>query len=87
MRRLVTGHVNTIRNKLRDESLLDKARRALAEKELPRFTVKLVKHLLSPLLEFGSVRFIEYQLDETFSQERSRLASSCGRAIQQTWTA
>jgi hypothetical protein len=64
MRRFVTAHANTIRNDLREESLLDTARRALAENGLPRFTVKLVKKLLSPLLEFGSVRFIEFQLDE-----------------------
>lgn len=58
------GDSSTIGNSLREESLLDKARRALAERELPRFTVKLVKKLLSPLLDFGSVHFIEYQLDE-----------------------
>jgi hypothetical protein len=31
---------------------------------LPQFTVRLVKKLLSLLIEFGSIRFIEYQLDE-----------------------
>src|ERR1035437_8594691 len=64
MRRFVMGHSNTSRANLREESLLDTARRALAERGLPRFTVKLVKKLLAPLLEFGSILFIEFQLDE-----------------------
>ncbi len=40
------GRSNTIRNTLREESVLDQAIRALAETGLPRFTVKLVKQLL-----------------------------------------